>query len=466
MIPMEDFDPEINQLIQRFFEHVNGEGRQYFDVDDLVTIFEYFVDNDLLEHARTALKVAKELYPDDMLTIAKEAELNLIDGRVKKAYELLVRIEPSGEPMVISMIGECMLRMHKIKEAREYFDRYLTVCPAEDLQQSLVDIANLFNHYKQYKLSLEYSDQGVTMFPDNTEILYERVYSLVSLRRYEEAIPVYDDILDRNSYDTETWLALAALHEDLGHYADAIRCYDYVSALKPDDVETERRMASCYLRMEETEAAIDILEGLHGRYPKNYDVTLSLSKAYNYDGKPELALPLLLDVIEHYPIYPEAFVEYANCVFVYNQDYAQALRVMQRAHRLFPDNTEVLFTLGKFEVNIKCNGNDEELYLTGMQHLLDCIEAEPKHPVFNNAIGIGYLYSSDFLPALHHFTVALNSDANINNIYINLAVAAWGLQDMTLFDQYFVEARRRYSNADAIIIKLFPETEEYIKNHF
>lgn len=465
---MDDFDSEINDLIQQFFEHINEGVNHYFSADDLVILIEYFIDNNLMEYAQKALELALSLYPDDEIVIDKQAEMLLLDKKPRKALDVLQAVSNPQDASTFGMIGECSLRLKRIKSAIDNFDRHLELCDPDELMAAYASVANIFNEYSRFDLALEYANRGLEVFPtDNFEILIEKAYSLASLECFNEAIELYNMILDNDPYDIDAWSNLASVYDRIGNQTDTLKCFEYMSAIQPDD-ETERQKALCHIRLKDFESAARILVSLNEKDPKNYPTKLLLAQTYYLDDQLDKALPIYSEIVKSYPMFPEAFTGYANCIYILQDDYKEAVRILKKADKLFPDNTGVMFDLAKLEIDMERNNGNRHTYISGMKHLLRCLQQEPDNPEYNNVTAFGYIQNNNFEEALQHFTIALNnsdSPHQLPNIYLNLTFSAWCADDMELFRKYYTEAKSHYANTDEILFNILPDTKDYIKKH-
>ncbi len=88
-------------------------------------------------------------------------------------------------------------------------------------------------------------------FKDDDEIRYNLGLCLVGLRRFEEAIGYLSKFLNRERSDLfeDAIKVLAVSYLATRNYTDALRCYEILSHLHPDDKEIEKRILSISFRL-------------------------------------------------------------------------------------------------------------------------------------------------------------------------------------------------------------------------
>lgn len=462
----DDFNSEINSLIKEFFEHVNEGKKHYFSADDLVMLIEYFIDNNLTEYSHKALELALSLYPDNEPVISKKAEMLLLNNKPKKAMEALSEIEHLQEASTFGMLGECSLRLNQTKKAVMYFDRHIELCDAEELLSAYASVANIFNEHDRFGIALDYANRGLEIFKDNnSELLIEKAYASAHSGRYDEAKDLYNLLLDNDPYDVDVWNNLAATYDRTGNQTEALRCFEYIAAIQPNN-ETERQKALCHIRLGNLQTATDILKRLCNLRPEDYDTKLLLAQTYSANDQPDEAMPIYRELTEAYPLFPEAFTGYARCLYQLTDNCKEAIRILKSADRLFPDNAGIMYDLARLEIGMVRSNYSRRMYLSGMKRLKRCTEIEPDNPEFHNLLALGYIQDDKFEEALHHFTAALECSETVQdlpNIYLNLTLTSWCTGNMDLFEKYYTEARRRYSNTDELLSQILPEAAKYIK---
>lgn len=456
-----NIDPEIEDLVKRFFSAANKKSVEYFDADDYVDIIEYFIDRKMIKFAKQALNEAIGLYPEDEIVLDKKAELLLIDNKTKDALLVLQAIDNPKMSMTFGMLGECYIKSGQMKNAVQAFNSLIDTSVPDDLLNTFIDVTQLFNENEMYGGAVEFADRGLEMFPNDIELSKEKALALTALGKSEKAIELYNKLIDQDPYNIEAWYTLANIYLSSDNRQEAVRCFDYILAID-NNPQVAYLKGQCLMHLERLDEAIEAMLLSLKWDDSNYYVKHDLANAYTQNDQMEKAVPIFKDIIDNFPVIPEAFIGYATCLFETTGKIEEALDVLNQAESIFPDNPGVLFFLAHYEIQEADVIENPEVILRNIERLKVCLESSPDNPMFNNAIGLAYFMLRQFNKAYKHFTIAARNGIDVNNIYIYISASAWLMGNKTLFAQYYREAKSRYSNTDSILSALCPEALDYI----
>ncbi len=100
----------------------------------------------------------------------------------------------------------------------------------------------------------------MTIKPDYQDAWYNRGISLKNLRRYEEAISSYEQVVAIKPDDHQAWgnrgIALTAL----GRYEEALVSYNRVLEIQPTDTYAIYKKAACYSFQGDIQTAVETLQ--------------------------------------------------------------------------------------------------------------------------------------------------------------------------------------------------------------
>ena len=461
---IDDIDPELEDLVRRFFSSINHHSNEYFDVDDYIDIIEYFIDQEIIKYAHLALREALLAFPDEETILDKQAELLMLDGKPKDALLVLNSIVLPQNSMTFGLRGECYTRTAQVDNARAAFNTLIEMCNPDDILTTFTDITQLMNECEMYSLTLEFADKALALFPNDIDITKEKGYALHQLGKGEEAITLFNRIIDLDPYNTMAWTCLSQIYYDSDNLTEAIRCFDFILAINFDaDVAIQKSL--CLLRLEQYDEGIECLKGCIENDPNNYSLKSLLASTYSQNDQFDKALPVYKDIIDHYPMSPNAFIGYANALYDVNGDYEGALDTLLQAETIFPKSPELQFYLANFELKYTPNEPSQEVLQSNIERLKICLESAPSHPHFNHLIGMAYLMTNQFNLAYTHFITALSSEEDIDGIYVFLAVSAWKIGNKEQFKKYYSEALSRYSNTNNILFSICPDAKKYVKKY-
>lgn len=142
---------------------------------------------------------------------------------------------------------------------------------------------------------------------------------LVSKEAYTEALECYNESIELDFHDAQTYLSRARAFEDLGQYNDALDDYNHAIVLTPDDAYTYLCRGIVYGRLYNTESAL-----------KDYNKALSLQPGYS-------------DVYYH-----------RSYIYYYQQNYEAAAHDMAKYIKDKPDVASAHHILAGCLMSLKC----------------------------------------------------------------------------------------------------------------
>jgi tetratricopeptide (TPR) repeat protein len=124
---------------------------------------------------------------------------------------------------------------------------------------------------------------------------------MIRLRRFVEAIPLLEALVEARPDDERCWFNLAVAHQALGHLGAARAAWDRVLELRPADVETLVHRGEVLLDLHEWSLAAADFGAALKLDPDGTDCTLNLALAWQRMGRRGEARALLLDLLGRRP---------------------------------------------------------------------------------------------------------------------------------------------------------------------
>lgn len=147
------------------------------------------------------------------------------------------------------LLGHCMLKMGRTREAEFQFRRALRLDPAQAVYYDGLALAMAASG--NWPLAIRAASEGLTRTDDprlRYELLALRGYALSSLRRWNDAI---HDLEAAQRIRSEYWLLvfLGKARFATGAYAEAVAPLRQALLVAPDDPVVLRLLAECFLRL-------------------------------------------------------------------------------------------------------------------------------------------------------------------------------------------------------------------------
>lgn len=124
-------------------------------------------------------------------------------------------------------------------------------------------------------------EKALEKFPDNLEILNHLAITYIDLQRYQQAIDVYQRMLELNPDDSGRLLGLLGnVHCDLRQYDRAIAFYHRSLEIKPNSELNLHKLGLAYYCHSDSENAIKYIKKAHVLNDKSFNVIVDLAAIY------------------------------------------------------------------------------------------------------------------------------------------------------------------------------------------
>ena len=455
------FEPEIQQLLQRFESTIQQGVVQYYDTDDLETIIDCYIASDHLDKARIALDYAYRIHPDSTEIRCKEGKLLLMEGAYESAIKILEPIQ-NTDPDYIAILAECYLRIYNFNKSKELFSQYLTICNTNELPAIFADIASLYNTHNQPELALEFIESGIALFPDDITLITEKAIALEQTEQLDEAAKLFSIALDNNPYQPELWCMLGSILFRQNNFAEAIRAYDYALAIEPNDILTRLQRGHCLFNLGLFNEAIEPYEEYLAENPDDAIVITFLAETYeNIDNLPR-AKELYQQALAIYDEIPEAWIGLASCQHDID-GLIVAYETIKQADEKFPENQHIVYCMSRIEADLAAANFDDFLLNQSLQHLLFCLENDPENETLNFEAANILLQFGDYENAIKLYEIAYDKNPFIEKITLFMSMNYFALGNTEQAKKFLDIARETISNADEIFLSLFPNAKTLIK---
>src|SRR3989338_9730119 len=126
--------------------------------------------------------------------------------------------------------------------------------------------------------------------PEKDEAAIELASILGVKKRYEEAVKVLLNVLERNPSDIEARKTLARTFGWAGEYNESIKEYEKALALNPEDAEAQTGLGRVLSWKGDLEGAESRLRAVLEKSPANNDARVALASPLWWKGEPQASL--------------------------------------------------------------------------------------------------------------------------------------------------------------------------------
>lgn len=263
--------------------------------------------NKEFKNANEACNKAIEIKPDNIIPNLCKVYSYLANGKyiaAKQHMRLMVNIDDTEKEMYLDLLELCILN----KEVADKVSYHLA--------RSLV-----FNNYRWSDRVLQEYDEVIKIAPTNTAAYNAQVDTLILTKEYDKAIMLFNKLIELKPEKPAFYYKLAGIHRRKGDLDEALTQYRNMTRIAPDDITAHLE--------------IGILLEIKGMLEESV-------KAY----QKVIELDSTSKVINNKNIWKA----YNNLASIYASKKAdrmdEALKLVEKAKELVPDNLYVNDTLG------------------------------------------------------------------------------------------------------------------------
>lgn len=410
-----------DEVISRYENSVRGGNPCYFEVDEMETIINHYLDDAMPGEAMDAVQYGRKLHPNSTSLLVKQARLYADTGQVKEALSIIKYIETidSGDEDAVLLKGEILLRAGKREEAMKIFKEM--EADAEESFETFLNIAYALNDNRLFDDAIRYLIKAGKIEPNNTDILFELAYSLEQKEEIKQAIDTYDKILDITPYSNEAWFNIGQLHLLLEHYPEAVESFDYAYTINSADYQSLLQKANSLLLCERYQEAVEALEEYADLTGESTNTNILLGECYEKTGDFSTAKKFYRRAVDLDKNSEDGLVGLCVCCLEL-EDAEGALRHIEKLFELKGPTSE--FWIYKAEAYVV--GKDRKKAIYCYQKALSI---NPEQP--DVIIAIGNLFADDqqYDIALHYYQKAQMLQSDIDGLPLLLAISFYKTKD-------------------------------------
>ncbi len=170
------------------------------------------------------------------------------------------------------------------------------------------------------------------------ELLYKAL-SLDMETEYQEAIPLLEQVIDRDPTQLDAWESLGWAYWYQGRRDRTRRLWERLLLVAPDDPRAHNMLAGLYLRQDELDASLKHYEQSLALDPHQDQIRFHLGQVYRWSGRLNQAIDLLDTLLTEDPTRKEVRLELARALSS-NWAYARALPLWEEIREEDPDDLE------------------------------------------------------------------------------------------------------------------------------
>ena len=437
--------PEFKEIFARYEEMQQSGETCYFEAHDLTDIAEYYAMNGDSQRAEEALDYALRLHPENLDALIFKARARLINGHIHEAISIAESITDQSDREVLFLKAELALanQQHGIASGI-----LRTIVESEGYDaDAFADIVDLLVDNKQTDMANDWLEEALARHPGKQILMESAAYSYVQQERFDEAIALYNQLLDIDAYSILYWEELGKIYFLREEYDKAIDAFEFAIAINGDSsYYSVYAAANCYFNISNYERAEEYYQRLHERYPETVDPLFHMGMCRVNSGDDEKALDYFTQALitvldgseEQAQIYSQL-----SLIFSRKAQHDKAIAYVEQALKICPDNAELVIMKGHEQL---CQGLYDESNATFLEALTLKPE-QAERSLF--LIGVSMLENSHYEMS-YHILHLLRGNPSVDDelLYPYLCLCEWVLKtsdfEQTLAESLNICPRKTY----------------------
>jgi Tetratricopeptide repeat. len=403
--------------IRRFEDMMEKKARYFFDVYEFEEIINFYIETNNFSKAVAAAEYGYRMYPESTIIQLKIAHLLIDRGKAAESIGILEKIEQIEQSNyeVYILKGSAYNLLGKVSEARQHFDKAVSLSHTDEREAVLYNIGLTFEQQSNYDTAIQYFLEAHKTDPSNITVLFDLAFCYDHLNNPEQSIIFYNKYLDEEPYSDLAWFNLGTVYNKVDDFEKAIEAYDFAIAINESYGSAYYNKANVLSNMERfSDALKDYLEFL------KLDEKHVLAHCYVGECFEKLGL---YDKSLFY--FQQALALDTNCseawfgqgvIKMHLGDYEESLTYINKALDLNEDNTEYLYAKGLLYMKQKDFDN-------GIQIFNQLVELDPTD--FEAWLNYSELLMDSGKTDSATYVLTKANDLNFNNAYINLRLASY-----------------------------------------
>lgn len=335
---------------------VEENGHAFLTQAAYLELLDYLADEQAYDKGVEVGGTACEQYPFSAEFYLLHARFLLATNAYKVALDVLklARLYAPAEAEINLLQAEALIGLDQTNRALEILDKTKAAASATVLGQIYIVEAQAYLQMGSQERAFFTLKAAVESDPTNLEALEQFATCTELVRKYRDAVTVYDEVLVRDAYNAYAWYHLAHAYEYLGEYEAALEAFDYAFLADENHQQACRDAADLHLGLKQYQAALEKYEVLFNKFEPNADGDLQFSMGQCYEGLGmyQSALLYLREAIRLDPLNDEALFHLGACYAQLNE-WQLAARYVEQAIDIEDSQEEYYALLG--EINYHLN---------------------------------------------------------------------------------------------------------------
>lgn len=280
--------PEFRELLAKYEKSIKLGVASYFGIDEFVDLLSYYLSIDKSEEAAAIIDAASRLHPTAPENIKMGIKLLLYNGEPAKALELFGELKYIDEAEMLTIKAEIMVALRDFRQAHDIAIELLQ--KSTPGQESIYEGLEILLDCGFAHDALEICETALKAAPQQISLHEVKAECLIELQRINEAVRIYNKLLDNNSYSTFYWEQLGHIYYMVKKFGKSLECFEYESAINEEIEYAYMMQAYCYYYLRDYNAAKKIFATLAEKYSDTVTPVFYIALCHYRQGELENAI--------------------------------------------------------------------------------------------------------------------------------------------------------------------------------
>lgn len=308
---------KLTEIIKRY-EAMKEENKVlYLDADQYADIVEQYTKEQRYTDAHEAILAGLKIHPSNTTLIIEQASLYIDAHKLKEAREVINTI--LNEKIISAQLLHIELLI--LEDKPEEADLILDNLKNEELDEdSCLDIAYLCIDVEYTEKAIYWIDKVLQSDSENEEALYTLCEYYQAKEKYDEAIKIFNRLLDKSPYSAKYWIGLAKTYFNLSQFDKAIEACDFSIVADEEEGEAYCIKAHSYYQLENYRVAIDIyktaqrLKALDTHFASVF-ISFCYIELEEWENAYQYIERSITNIDENSPVYADLLLNAARCLY-------------------------------------------------------------------------------------------------------------------------------------------------------
>lgn len=349
-----EYNQALLDLVAEYESLTERETAPFLDAKAYEQLIDFYEEEDQLDRALEVVEHATAHHPFSVDFYLKKAHLLIVDERPEQALSVLDRATAFAplEPEVTLLRAEAFIHLNQLDIAGGILDSLKPEAEGELLSDILFVESMIYHHQELYEMAYFSLRESLRVFPSNQDAL-ERIWSSIDMcKRYEEAIDLFESILEVDAYSTLAWYYLGHAHSYQGNYAQAIECYEYAYLTDETFEAGCRECAELCLQLKLYRKALRYYEELMENFDPDSEVLQNIGLCHQNLEQYRIARTFYTQALNYDPLDDEVLFHIGEC-FAKEENWERAIRYFQKAIDIEDSREEYFGSLATAYGNVR-----------------------------------------------------------------------------------------------------------------